>query len=388
MVDGQSLKNTLSEIAAIAARFSGKSITEQDTKNALIEPVLEALGWTKTNLDLVRAEYRHTNKDNPVDYALFSKSHPVLFVEAKALDCSIDEHKFVSQVISYANVAGVHWALLTNGRQWALYKVFAEVQGAQKQLFSVEIGDSSAADWLRWIIPSRLAGNDLDTVWRHCFAERRVRTALRKMIADRDSDLVKFLSKRCGLSTHDVTAGLHHIRVSFDEPEPGPLVFGGAPPTDGRANASAPPSRTSGTPTRRPVKSGRSSRMRKASPASNALAPPAPGSKPVRFWIGDRSWPVSSWRDLPVNTCSYLAESRPERFSAAFSAEEFQGRKQRLLTTTADVCRTPAQVPGGFVEVNLSATACVSLVERLLKFCGVALNQAGYEIRGNTPDGQ
>lgn len=379
MVDVQNLEKTLAEVAELAAQYSGKGLTEQDTKNALIEPILAALGWAKTNLDQVRAEYRHTTKDNPVDYALFSKSHPVLFVEAKALDHSIDEHKFVSQVISYANVAGVHWALLTNGRQWALYKVFAEVQGSQKRLFSVEIDEPAAADWLRWIIPSRLDGNDLDSVWRHCFAERRVRRVLRQMIADRDSDLVKFLSRRCGLSAQDVTAGLYHLRVAFDEPEPGPLSLGTPLPAAEPAVASS-PSQTSTGATGRPP----SPPPGTAPPASTVLPPPAAGSRPSRFWIGDSSWAVKYWRDLPVNTCAFLSEARPEQFQRAFSAEEFQGKKRRVLAPTSDGFRSAVAVPGGFVEVNLSASSCVGLVARLLKFCEVELINVGYELRDST----
>ena len=33
--------------------------------------------------------------------------------------------------------------------------------------------------------------------------------------------------------------------------------------------------------------------------------------------------------------------------------------------------RSPAEVPGGYVEVGLGATDCVALARRLLRFCGV-----------------
>ena len=373
MVDIQNLKKTLAAIAAAAAPHREKDdLTEQDTKNALIEPILAAVGWSKSDLATVRAEYRRTSKDNPVDYALFAKDQPVLFVEAKALDVPIDDHKVLTQVISYANVSGVRWALVTNGAKWALYKVFAEVQGERKLLFSIDITDPGAAEWLRWIAPDHVAGNDLDSVWSRSFAERQVRELLKKMIANRDSELVGLLAHRTGLSASDVAAGLYHLRVTFDEPEPGPLTVVESPAAASKVAATAPPAAP-----------GHAS----APAVASCLAEPTPGSKPVRFWIGSRTWPVRAWRDLPLNACAYLAETQPERFKSVFAAEEFQGRKRRLLATTADGLNSPVAVPGGFVELNLSSSACVELARRLLAFCGVDVATAGYEAEAEDASG-
>lgn len=403
MLDIQILKTTLSETAAKVAKFAGKGITEQDTKNALIEPILGALGWTKTDLDLVRAEYRHTSKDNPTDYALFARGQPVMFVEAKALDVSVSDHKVVAQVISYANVSGVRWALLTNGREWALYKVFADVQGDQKRLFSVDITKTASAEWLRWIVPEHLAGNELDNVWRHFHAERRVRDLLRTMIANRDSRFVKFLASQGQMDAKDVTIGVYHLRATFDEPEPGaPLLTTHAPAAGVRAaqgqrdasaaTPAAPPrpgvatTRGSGVSAPRGEAARKAWATRRAATARAILPTPQAGSKPVRFWIGSRSWQVQAWRDLPVNTCAFLAEARREQFARALAADEFLQRKRRLLGTSPKGLRRPVPIVGGFVEVNLSASDCVRLAEGLLVFCGIEPSTAGYESRADAAD--
>ena len=51
-------------------RLGGKPLGEQDTKAALISPVLRALGWDVEDVEQVRHEYRHQSSDRPVDYAL------------------------------------------------------------------------------------------------------------------------------------------------------------------------------------------------------------------------------------------------------------------------------------------------------------------------------
>ncbi len=53
------------------ARHKRENIGEQDTKAALIVPVLRALGWDVEDLEDVKLEYRRRPNDNPVDYALF-----------------------------------------------------------------------------------------------------------------------------------------------------------------------------------------------------------------------------------------------------------------------------------------------------------------------------
>ena len=108
---------------------------------------------------------------------------------------------------------------------------------------------------------------------------------------------------------------------------------------------------------------------------------------PSRYWIGDSTWAMKFWRDLPVNTCMFLAETRPDQFKKAFTAEEFQSKKRRLFGPSSDGFRNPVAVPCGFIEVNVSSSNSVSLVERLLKFFGVELSNVGYEIRGSASGG-
>jgi hypothetical protein len=73
---------------------------EQNTKGALIEPVLAALGWDLTDPAEVFKEYRRQPQDNKVDYALFLQRTPRLFVEAKDLGKDLSDRRWVSLVSS------------------------------------------------------------------------------------------------------------------------------------------------------------------------------------------------------------------------------------------------------------------------------------------------
>ena len=86
-------------------------IVEENTKGALIEPLLSALGWDIQELDEVHREYKRKSKDKPVDYALFLQREPRLFIEAKALGEDLTNRKWASQIMGYAATAGVKWCV-------------------------------------------------------------------------------------------------------------------------------------------------------------------------------------------------------------------------------------------------------------------------------------
>lgn len=70
----------------------GKSkMNEQNTKAALVDPILRALGWNTEDIDEVAREFKPRRADKPVDYALLSQRTPRLFIEAKALGQNLDD---------------------------------------------------------------------------------------------------------------------------------------------------------------------------------------------------------------------------------------------------------------------------------------------------------
>ena len=60
------LRQTLAEVAERVTRHRGAGIGEQNTKAALIVPVLRALGWDVEDLDDVHLEYRLRPGDRPL----------------------------------------------------------------------------------------------------------------------------------------------------------------------------------------------------------------------------------------------------------------------------------------------------------------------------------
>jgi predicted type IV restriction endonuclease len=104
----ESLASTVATVRSAIGRFSSnKGFNEQNTKASLIVPILQALGWDTGDADEVHWEYRRKPKSDPVDFALLLQRAPCLFLEAKALRESLEDHRMVKQVLGYAVEAGV-----------------------------------------------------------------------------------------------------------------------------------------------------------------------------------------------------------------------------------------------------------------------------------------
>lgn len=204
------------------ARHQRENIGEQDTKAALIVPVLRALGWDVENLEDVKLEYRRRPADNPVDYALFLLRSPRLFIEAKALGARIDDGKWASQILAYATVAGVEWVALTDGDEWRIYNSHAPVPVEQKLFRVVRIADRDdrAEQTLRLLAKNQMADHLIDVLWKSDFVDRKVREALVRLFGpEPDSSLVRLIRSRvAGLGPAEVRSSLGRLRASFDFP--------------------------------------------------------------------------------------------------------------------------------------------------------------------------
>lgn len=199
------------------------SLGEDDTKRTLITPLLEALGWDILDVEEVRNEYRHRPQDNPVDYALFVRGTPSLFVEAKALKASLDDRRWVSQTINYANTAAIEWCVLTNGDDYRLYNVHARVEADEKLFRAVRLSDETDRDFtlqtLELLSKDYIEEKRLNVLWKAHFVDRRVTTVLESLFVNQDAGFIRLLRRRAAdLTPGDIKSSLKRIDMRLDLP--------------------------------------------------------------------------------------------------------------------------------------------------------------------------
>ena len=124
---------------------------ETQTRYAIIDPIIRALGWDTEDPKECYPEYDLSEGNTRPDYALFgdwgvediaeSEIAPVVMIEAKTLRRNLMD-EFVDKLEQYTKeeprmTEGV--AVLTNGGEWRLYEVEGRRKLANKLIAEIDI---------------------------------------------------------------------------------------------------------------------------------------------------------------------------------------------------------------------------------------------------------
>lgn len=115
---------------------------EAATKQAIILPVLQELGWETYNIDEVMPEY--SIQSRRVDYALFINGMVKFFLEVKKPGEDLERHQ--EQLLNYAFREGVSLAALTNGITWLFFMPLKEGSWEVRRFYAIDIKEQDPSD--------------------------------------------------------------------------------------------------------------------------------------------------------------------------------------------------------------------------------------------------
>ena len=167
---------------------SSIKITEQDTRQGLINVLFKYLGWDFSDFNSVKSEFRHQNYNDPVDYAFFNetdKIKPVLLVEAKALGVSLNDGKVVKQLCSYLGEMGVQWGLLTDGNKYIMYNSKAGTSFEDQKFLTMQVKTVDTEDGLSL---DDLADKLLALLSKTCLENDEIQNAYESHVLNRHID--------------------------------------------------------------------------------------------------------------------------------------------------------------------------------------------------------
>ncbi|HRL20327.1 MAG TPA: type I restriction endonuclease [Alcaligenes sp.] len=180
-------------------------VSEETTKQALILPLLDILGFSPYDPTRVQAEY---GADFPgakaterVDYALFSNGTPVLFIEAKAHAQDLSNH--CPQLSRYYNATPeVAVAAITNGREWRFFTdlVNRNIMDAEPFLtVNFEHPEPDAALHLRRFHYDQLEASALRALAEENIYLTSFKDAITSSLRDCDLDFVRYVASRANV---------------------------------------------------------------------------------------------------------------------------------------------------------------------------------------------
>lgn len=194
--------------------------TEETTKQALILPLLDILGFSAFDPNKVRAEYQADFKGaksgERVDYALFCKGIPVMFIEAKPFAESLTNH--CPQLSRYFNATpDVAICAITNGQEWRFFTDLANKNIMDADPFLTidvsNITDADAAQLYQFrhdqFQPDALRNLAEESIYLSAFTD-----AITESLKDVDIDFVRYVAGRANIQkqfTQRFLESIQHI---------------------------------------------------------------------------------------------------------------------------------------------------------------------------------
>ena len=195
------LKSHVEHIKNVGAHCS----TEETTKQALILPMLDILGFSPYDPTKVRAEF---NADflgakacERVDYALFCQGVAVVFIEAKAYAEKATNHS--PQLSRYFNSSpNVPVGIITNGREWRFFTDLIHKNVMDPEPFLVidllDTNDTELGSLRRFrydeFEPDKLRSMAEESTYFTAFT-----TVVSSSLKNLDIDFVRYVASKAGL---------------------------------------------------------------------------------------------------------------------------------------------------------------------------------------------
>jgi predicted transport protein len=227
----------LGELQRKLDRFRKEGLKETPTRTIFIDPLLKELGWDVRDPDEAQLEYP-TVDGKSVDYALKINVKPILLVEAKPLNDPLTDVKDVTQITGYAANDGIVWCILTNGVRWRVYRSVEQCPAPEKLMFEVsyDLKDmegmslEQVAEQFQRFSREAMAKGVLDALGEQTFTDGKIRKALRHLVADPPSVLLKMVRRATGdasLRPQVVKESLRRVLLPFVGTSS--IISGGSP---------------------------------------------------------------------------------------------------------------------------------------------------------------
>ncbi len=125
------LIDTINYLSNRLATLQDRIQTEEATKNALVMPIIQALGYDVFNPLEVVPEFTAdvgTKKGEKIDYAIMMAGEPIILIECKSSN-SVLSLENASQLYRYFGVTEARIAVLTNGIE---YRIYTDIEASNK----------------------------------------------------------------------------------------------------------------------------------------------------------------------------------------------------------------------------------------------------------------
>lgn len=198
------------DLSAKAQRRTGYVLSEEATKNALVMPFIQSLGYDVFNPQEVIPEFTAdvgVKKGEKVDYAILKDGKPIILIECKK--CGVDlDIEYANQLYRYFSVSQAKIAVLTDGIVYRFYTDLEETNKLDQKPFMefdlLDIHESLVAE-LKKLTKSAFNLEEVLTVAEELKYTKGIKSILREQLKTPSEDFVRFFMAKVysGMKTKD-----------------------------------------------------------------------------------------------------------------------------------------------------------------------------------------
>ncbi len=175
---------------------------EQATKAAFIMPFIQALGYNVFNPMEVAPEFTADVpgvKGEKVDYAIIKDSKPIILMECKSCNESLENPRHSSQLHRYFHVTDAKFSILTNG---IIYRFYTDIDKSNimddKAFFEFNMLNFSDSDLneLKRFSKSIFDINELSDVAQNLLYTKEIKRIMAEQLFEPSPDFVKFFASK------------------------------------------------------------------------------------------------------------------------------------------------------------------------------------------------
>jgi len=137
------MASSLEKIIASIKKLKTQNVNEAQTKDWLIRPFFETLGWDFSNPEEVIPE-DDDSAGKRTDYCFYVNGEAKLLVEAKPLSNPLADNKMIIEKLNYCANRGISLLIITNGDTYKIY--YSELKGIGKDKLLQEFTLSDNVD--------------------------------------------------------------------------------------------------------------------------------------------------------------------------------------------------------------------------------------------------
>lgn len=193
-------KDQIAQLASRVEKMLPQIQTEEATKNALVMPFIQIMGYDVFNPFEVNPEFiadLGIKKGEKVDYAIMKDGEPTILIECKHHQENLDPHN--SQLFRYFHTTKAKFGLLTNGLVYRFYTDLVEKNKMDSTPFFefkiTEIKDAEIAE-LKKFHKSYFDVESITNTASELKYLNELKSLLHKEIADPSDGFISFFTKQ------------------------------------------------------------------------------------------------------------------------------------------------------------------------------------------------